>query len=317
MSSSKGVVLALMLLLGCGVVSAKESTGEYYSKGEQGYWWYKDPPKPVKVEPLLEKPVEKPVEVEAKPKEDEPFSVKWIQKNFDRIKEDAIENPEDKDKVRAYLYAVKVVLDKAQNFADSANDIAKLDPYLDASNSVPMSGMAGKQLLKLQDTAKAEILKMLSEKAGFWFFFDTSCKFCGYQYDMLKNFQRLHPEMRIRSITLDGKKYNGMGKVYPDEGRAKRIGLKITPAIVLVAPPANFYIISQGMNTVSEIENKTIMAARVAKLIPEDLVKQYEYHTKGMIKDEDLKGVDGKKVDMNNSKEWVKYLQDKIQGRLE
>jgi conjugal transfer pilus assembly protein TraF len=309
MSFSKVLLIAASGLMSSGYSQAAESTGAYYGKSEQGYWWYKDPKKlPPPVVPEEPKKDEKPV--------DEPFSVKWIQKNFDRIKEDAIENPDDKEKVRAYLYAVKVVMDKAQNFADSANDIAKLDPYLDASNYVPMSGIAGKQVFRLQAQAKQEILKVISEKAGFWFFFDTKCKFCGYQYDILQTFAGIHPNMRIRSITLDGKKFKGMGKVFPDEGRAKRLGLKLTPAIVLVAPPANFYVISHGMNTITEIENKTIMAARVAKLIPEELVSQYEYHTKGLIKDQDLKDAEGKDVDMTDSKSWVKFLQDKIEGRL-
>ena len=310
MSFFKAAIITFGLLFSAAGAIAAESTGVYYGKKEEGYWWYKDPKK-VKPPPVVvtEEP-KKPVEV------DEPFSVKWIQKNFDRIKEEAIDNPDDKDKVRAYLYAVKIVMDKSQNFADSANDIAKMDPYLDASNYVPMSGIAGKQLLKLQQSAKKEILKVISEKAGFWFFFDTKCKFCGYQYDILQTFAGMHPDIRIRSITLDGKKFKGMGRVFPDEGRAKKIGLKLTPAIVLVAPPANFYVISHGMNTVSEIENKTIMAARIAKLIPEELVAQYEYHNKGLIKDKDFKDMDGKDVDMTDSKSWVKFLQDKIEGRL-
>lgn len=310
-SKAAASLIGLGLALASSGANAADLNSSYYGNKESGYWWYKDP-KEAKPKPPIEPP---PQELDqAAKREKVPFTLEWLRKNFDRIKEEAIENPDDKDKVRAYLYAVRVIQDKAQNFADSAHEIAKTDPYLDASSRVPISAAALRETLSLQDDAKRELLNIVGEKGGLWFFFDTRCKYCQYQHRILEQFKAQHPNIRMRYISLDGKAFPGMKNVYRDQGQARRLNLKITPAVVFVSPPANLSIISLGMNTVDELEKKTIMAARIAGMLPEDILKQYQYHRRGNLETKDLRdGVEG--LDMNDPKEWVKFLQDKIEGR--
>lgn len=290
-------------------------TAEFYGDKEDGWFWYKDPAE------LRPKPEQKPqVQAEAEaskqPKEASPvpFSVEWLRVNMDRLRDDAIEHPEDKNKVKAYLYAVRVMMDKAQNFADAAHDIANSDPLLDNNNRIPLGSASKSMILNIQDQDRRKILAFLSQRVGLWFFFDGKCSYCQGQIRLLKTFKELNPAYQIRNVSMDGGVLPGMvGEVVRDQGQAKRLGLTITPTLVMVSPPNTYAIVAQGMITSAELEEKILLSARMAKIIPDDMLKKFQIFNRGVLKPEDFNGAK-EGVDMNDPAAWVNFLQDKLKG---
>lgn len=313
MSFYKTICLGLLLSVATGgLVSNSTMANSFYGKQEQGYFWYKDP-KEVKPEEPVEKPeAEKKIEYEGP----ELFSLEWMRKNFDRVKDEAIENPDDKDKVAAYLYMVRMVMDKAHNFANAAHDMVQSDPMLDPNSRVPVTGAARVELLQMESRAKQEVLKEMAEISGLWFFFDTRCKFCSYQYRILQTFQTYHPKMQIRSVSMDGGVFPNMRNVYKDQGQAAAFKINITPAVVLLAPPDKVIILSLGMNTVKELEDKIILAARTEKILSDSYFEALNFYNRGNLTDKDMKGAGANKaVDPDDSKSWVDFLRGKLQEK--
>lgn len=289
---------------------------EYYDKKAQGYWWYQDPKeaKPKPIEPPKEAPQAAPNEKKDGP---ELFSLQWMRENFERVRDDAIDNPEDKDKMAAYLYMVRMVMDKAQNFSNSAQDMNKTDPLLDASSRIPLSGQQRVELDRMSSAEKRRALNKLADVAGLWFFFDTRCKFCAHQYRMLQTFSVYNPKIKLRNISIDGKYFSGMTNVYKDQGQARAFNISITPSLVMLAPPDKVMVLSLGMTTVDNIEDKMLVAARVEKILPDEYFEvQQMAKNRGGLNDKDFKDIGKQKdIDPNNAKEWVDFLKGKIKEK--
>ncbi len=306
--SKLAILAGALVMSGVGMA---DDTRAFYGGKEDGWFWYKDPPVIIPPEPPKQDPKQ-----EVLPKGPAPFSVTWLRENMDRLRDDAIENPEDKEKVRAYLYAVRVMMDKAQNFADSAHDIANTDPLLDNNNRIPLGSASKTAALQLQKDARREIMGYLSKRAGVWFFYDGKCGYCRSQIPLLNTFKTMNPGFRVRNVSMDGSTLPGLtGETVRDQGQAKRLGLKITPTMVMVAPPNTYAIVSQGLITSSDLEDKILMSARMANVIPEELLKKYQIYNKGVLTSDDLKTDSGERVDMTDPAQWVKFLQEKLQGR--
>lgn len=306
----------VVIAVATGTLAHAQETRAYYGGKEEGWFWYKDPVAPPEPKPQVPQPSPKEEKTEpAAPKGPAPFSVAWLRENMDLLRDDAIENPDDKEKVRAYLYAVRVMMDKAQNFADSAHDIANTDPLLDNNNRIPLGSASKSAMLQLQASAKTEIIKYLSERVGVWFFYDGKCSFCRSQVPLLNQFKQAHPALRVRNVSMDGSRLPGLtGETLRDKGQAKRIGLKITPTMVLIIPPSTFSIVSQGLITSAELEDKIILAARTANMIPEELLAPYQIHRRGVLTGQDFKNGEAE-IDMSDPAQWIRYLQEKLQGR--
>lgn len=295
---------------------------DYYGGKSEGWFWYKDPVEKKKQEPKApapEKPQEPPKappppkeEVKVKP-EDVPFSVAWLKKNYERLHEEAIENPDDPDKVRAFLYVQRIILDKAQNFATAAHLIANTDPLLDETNRVPLDTAAKFAVMRGLDVAKKTALKDLAQKGGIFFFFDSSCAHCKTQQEALGWLAQDYG-FRIKNISVDGKGLPGMTNWVKDTGQAKALNLKITPTTMFVVPPDNYYIISQGTHSAETLGEKILLAAQEKKLISPDLAKNMNLFERGVLSAQDMRdpGLLDAVKDSQDSKVWVNRLRERL-----
>ncbi len=85
---------------------------------------------------------------------------------------------------------------------------------------------------------------------------------------------------------MDGKRLPKMGNdeiILPDKGQAVNLRLRITPSIVLLAPPNNFYVVSQGLITQSSLESKILLVAEQQNLLPKHLKDKLDPYSKGII----------------------------------
>lgn len=311
--------LLTLLMLGVALPAGSATQNSFYSGKEEGFFFYKDPrekeKKPEQAPPPPPPPEQAPPEppkAEKKP-EDVPFSVAWLRKNLEKLRDLAIDNPSN-DNIANYLYANRVMLDKADTFSDKAMEVAQTDPFLDENNRVPIASAMNNWVMGNRLKAKDELLKHLSTKAGLWFFFDSKCKWCAAQYESVKKFGKQH-NFLVRNISLDGRPLPGMDQWVPDQGQFKRIGLTLSPSVVVAVPPTTMLIVSQGMTSIQGLEERTLMAASAHKVLPADLRRDYDIYERGRLTDDDLNEKKLPDLDPNDPKAWVQYLRDALKGR--
>lgn len=311
--------IVLLTLLMTGYALAADSSSHYGSKAE-GWFWYKDPkekPKPAVPEPPKEtqpppkKPDEKPPEVKPAP-----FTTQWLKENYEKVKMAAIEHPDDKDKMAAYLYIQRMILDKSQNFATAAHQMANTDPLLDESNRIPLDTAAKFAVMRGFDRAKKDAIKEMASKGGLFFFFDTTCGHCLTQQQAI-DWLVADYGFSIKNISVDGKGLPGMRSWVKDEGQAKALGLRIMPTTVFVVPPNGYFIISQGFHSAETLGEKILMVAQAQNLLPPDVTRQLGLFERGVLTPGDMrdKALMESAEEADDPSKWVKQLRDKLEGK--
>lgn len=320
-----GLLLAALTgIFGSMQVSADGSA--FNRATDDGYFWYKDKPvakpkpKP-KEEPKPAPPAPVPSENREQPKAEKKAefgSAAWIRDKQKELLELAISNPTEEN-VRAYLYVNRLMLDKADEFARISKKVTDSDPMLSESVRVPISALARQQVLWQIDRAKEGIIKDLSRKAGIWMFFDSSCAFCQSQFQVTKMLEEKY-NMQVRYISTDGGVIGGMKsrQVRYDRGgqRARSMGIQLTPATVLVAPPDRMAVVAHGAMSLSELEQKIVTAAIDMNLADPNLTNIAKLNERGMISNKDLNAAKARLEDPDNMDEVVRMLNSIIKKKM-
>ena len=248
----------------------------------------------------------------------EPFSVEWLRAKMPILLDRAMNNPTEEN-VRAYKYAERMMIDMASNFADQSQNVVRNDPMLDQNVRFPTSQMARQSALYQIDKAREGIIQHLSTKCGVWFFFDTKCRFCESQFKVIKLLEEKYG-IETRYISLDGNIFKGMNrnKVLFDKGgeRAKILGIKLTPATVLVLPPDQTALISHGASSLNDLEEKMVNASIGLKIAPPELVDVAEMQKRGILTAKDLKQVKQQMKDPDDPDELVRMLNQAIRRKM-
>lgn len=286
----------------------------YYESKEKGWFWYEEPP----AEEPPQKKVEEPSKVvapeqEQRPKdpvpdEKTPFSAEWLRVNMPKLLDQAIDDPTEEN-VRFYLYAKRMTLDKAQNFATMSSRVVASDPFLDENNRVPLSTFAKKEFLAGVKKGQQSALEFLSGRAGIWMFFEPTCDFCHVQSRIVQNIAKKY-EFQTRFISLSGGGLPNLEEHYEDQGQAKAIGVTMTPTTVLVVPPSTYLIVSQGMMSEDQLEERIVLAADSNGVLPEEFKREVNLYNQGLFTTEMMSEGAGDKP-----QEWLKRLTDKIKVR--
>ena len=288
----------------------EEPQGRFVERKGEGWFWYKDPkdaPKPPQKKPSAPAAAPAPAPPPAN-KVEAPFSVQWLRNAMPKLLEKAVDHP-TKENVEAYLYAQRVAMDKSQTYAEKARAVVVNDPFLDENNRVPLSTYAKPSFLRGVEDGQDEALKHLATVGGIWVFFDSKCSFCKTQvYSVQQTVKKFG--FNVKYISTDGQGMPDVPSFVKDNGHAKLLNLKLTPTTVLVVPPNNYYVVSQGMMAQSQLEQRLVLAADSANLFPDDLAKKVRAYDRGVLKPEDIKQGAG-----DDPTEWVKYLKDRLQGR--
>ncbi|OFC59576.1 conjugal transfer protein TraF [Acidithiobacillus caldus] len=246
--------------------------------GEHGWFWYQNPPPPPKPillpppPPPAPAPVQKPKK--AKPKPPPVFSVQWIRHALPKYRDEAINDPSTANVTR-YLALQKVMFDKAQNFAEKFVQVANTNPTLDYSDIVPRGEAANDTFNSYISQARMQSLRYLSHKVGFWVFVSSSCPFCNMQIEQFQHLVEMDG-FKVMYIDTDGGPVAAVPKnaaFVEDEGQAKMLHLMETPSIVMVWPPNNFAIISQGYQVAGSLMNDIVNDAGYLHLLPKSMAK--------------------------------------------
>lgn len=244
-------------------------------KGD-GYYWYKKIPEKPMIKPKEEKKT-----AEASPDKPKSMSTEWLRENMPKLRDLAIDNP-TKENVANYMYAQRVVLDKAQNFAQAVKEVVATDPFLDENNRIPFGNYAISMQMREFDKGRDEVFKSLAAKGGIWVFTDTPDKCAGcetYINNVITG---------IPGVPGLATKYNfEFRKIYvrSKEGKvaAKALKLKGTPTTVFVIPPSGYFVVSQGMMAGSALSERMLVAAKSYGVIDADLIEKANPYSKGIL----------------------------------
>lgn len=313
---SRVFALFLVFCFALPPASAQRTNQGFYGGKEEGWFWYKDP-RDVKlrpIEPQIQQvlPPPAPPQLDHADKE-KPFSVKWLRENMDRLRDVAIDDPSPEN-VRAYYYAQRVMLDKADRFATASQQVVLSDPYLDENNNFPFASTARNSVMKLRDSAKKDGLKYLTEKVGLWFFFDSKCAYCSMQLSVVKHLAQDYGFL-VKAISLDGKSLPGLDlPVVRDQGQFRNLNLSVTPSLVMVVPPKTFLVVSQGVLSDESADDRILAIAGSQKLLPDEINRQIDVFGKGILSSDDLNSEEAKAL-RNDPKAWVPFLQSRLKAK--
>lgn len=290
----------------------EELVSPWYKRHREGWWWGnessdkpKPPPAPV---PAPKAPTADAKQAPAQPKT-EAFSAVWLRENLPKLLDKAIDNP-SQENVAAYLYAQRALLDKSQNFENSARLVIATDPMLDENNRVPIASFARAVADRKSDEGITEGLKYLAQKAGLWVFYDSSCLYCQPQVDIVNRVAR-QSKMPVQYIALDGKPVAPLkvGEFVENQGAAQSLGITMTPTTVLVVPPNGYYIISQGLMAESDLRERIVTAAQAQNLLPKEVLAKVRVFDRGVLSPKDLESGASK-----DPAEIVRIMRQKLKG---
>ena len=98
--------------------------------------------------------------------------------------------------------------------------------------------------------------------------------------------------------------------------RARTLGIKLTPAVVLVAPPEKMAIVAHGAMAQSELEEKIVLAAIDMKLANPELSNLAKLQDRGILSAQDMAEAKNRMRNPNNPDELVKMLNEMIRRKM-
>lgn len=309
-------LLSVLAFLLCTVPMAQasaeptEGSPRFIERKAEGWFFYKDPKVVAPPPPVVIKPPKPGAKAEPKKDQQEPFSVAWLRENMPKLLDAAIDDP-TKENVEAYMYAQRVAMDKSQRYAEMTTRVVAADPFLDENNRVPIASYTKPFFLRNAQAGVAEALKHVSTVGGLWVFFDSKCSFCQPQVNTVQQLAKQYGFV-TKFISMDGKTLPNVPEFVLNSGQANILNLRITPTTVLVVPPNNYFIVSQGMMAQDQLSERIIAAADSNNLLPKDIALKIHTYDRGVLTNEDTK-----QGASDDPKEWVQYLKNKLQGRYE
>lgn len=128
----------------------------FYDDKERGWFWYESPDPEedmAEIEPPLPPPPPAPPPAPPGPK---PLSAEWFRKNMEKYRDKAIDDPTHEN-VSAYMYLQRVMLDKAEKFAEASQHVVMADAVLDENSRRPIAtfGAFAKDEMSTKGTEKA------------------------------------------------------------------------------------------------------------------------------------------------------------------
>lgn len=296
--SRKWLLTAALPLAALAVASEspQNAAPHFYSGKGEGWFWYQEPPVEIEEEPapppaVVESGAAQPAET-LKPSGPPVFSVAWLKEKLPAARERAIDDPTPEN-MQAYYYLQRIVLDKAQRFADVSRFITISDPLIDESIRRSTSSFAANEQTRAAGVSQQQVLTKIAQKAGLFFFFKANCDLCMRQAQVLKSFKS-QSEFTIIPVSLDGSFLEGnpFGLYQRDNGQAKRLGITDAPALALAIPPKTAKVVSFAPIAADALRGRIVLVAKNINLISdEDYKKTLPYNDTGYLLGDALEGM--------------------------
>jgi len=240
LNTSVGAWLCAILLGVCVPFgAARAESSPWWMKGEQGWFFYKDPPQGEEDLPATSLPPPKPEE--ATPVL--PF-VERMKRKGDRLLSNAMERP-DEANMLAYMRHNKAMLDTSNTFAQIWQRMLMKYPelFLDVSTQ------------KTTEEIEKSI-RDIRDDAGLIFVYDESCPFSKREVPVVTEFKAKHG-FEILPVTMDGGIFPEFPDTRLDNGISTTLGVKTVPAIFIAFPDqGRIDLLSSSFISLVDLENR-------------------------------------------------------------
>lgn len=243
----------------------------FYADQERGWFWYEDPPETVEKVPETEPEPAPVVQAPAPPEQPElppTGSVAWLKIVLPKLKERAIDNPTDEN-IKAYFFAQRLMLDKAERFSRASIETIKNEPLLDEDLRYPASNAASDALAEASTKQKDTLLKLIAGNAALMLFFKgNDCTLCAQAVSALTGLESKYG-FTIIPVSMDGNPLPGgrYSNTQFDNGLAQHLGVIATPAIAMIVPPNDVRIVSYSTISMETAANRILASAKDLGLI--------------------------------------------------
>jgi conjugal transfer pilus assembly protein TraF len=312
--------LALSLVVSALVIPVPAWTQSVtdYTEARSGWFWYQDPLLIV-IEPIDEEDddedkaiavvedaaTERKALVAERP---EFGSVGWLRSEIPVALQRALDDPSE-DNIKAFAYMQRMAFDRAEVFARQFQSVVLSDPVLDENNRMPISTFARRVARRENEQERQKRLAWLAENAGFFYFHDENCVYCREQAPVLNRVASRH-NLRVLAISMDGSEYEGVD--FPtrvNDGHAERFQVEQVPALVMIWPPDNAAVISQGLLSAPDIENRMLTIAERVGLLTEEVDQSLGIERQKMLTDIELHELQELEDDPSA---WVRRLRQEM-----
>jgi len=235
----------------------------YWERKADGWHFYEPdpPPPPEKPEPV---PPELVTQSPAAPNIEEPavLSSAWIRENLEHFRDRAIDDPTPEN-VELVAYLQRLATDRAERFSQVWTRVVQSNPALDETARSPISAIQQTAARAQMSVAKREAMAKITQRAGLWYFFLSTCPYCMQQEPILERMQA-DTGMSILPISLDGGAPPTWGDVpyVVNQGQAQELGVMVTPTLVVADTiTGELYNLAAGLRTNQEIEERLLEMA--------------------------------------------------------
>ncbi|MEY4566435.1 MAG: hypothetical protein RLY14_1405 [Planctomycetota bacterium] len=248
--------------------------------------------------------------------------VDWLIKNFPILEKRAIDTPTEAN-LSAYLYAKRVVMDKAQRFEEAHMKVVNEDPMLNENNRIPYASTGAQTIRNADFFAQQQAVKELAEVGGLLAFVDGSCRFCAQQMPILAMLKS-NFGMETLVVSIDGKAPKGYkGPLVRDNGLYAKLQLKLSPSVVFVPRPKayqgeidpnKYLVIAQGFYAADEMVKLIAFAGHSSKLLSQATMKDLDVWQRGVASTDDLQSL---KLDPSKPETFKEKLQPILQKQYQ
>ncbi|USD58920.1 conjugal transfer protein TraF [Vibrio sp. SCSIO 43140] len=259
-------LLAMLTATACATAVAK--TGYLSDTDEpRGWHFYAEEVKDKPEQPQFRPPP--PSQSSPVQSQHKPLSSKWLKEHFINFVYEAIDNPSPANIQRA-RYLQRVIMDKSSQFSEAWMQDVINNPYLDETQARATSRFALDAKSESLLAAEKTVMSKIGEKAGLWFFFQSTCDYCKRQAPIVEMLMQQYG-LNANAISIDLAPFpDGRFPDYsPDfKGIHRELGVQRVPALYLVANDSSFIApISQGIMTADEIKRIMMIQAKTANII--------------------------------------------------
>ena len=263
--------LIIVVIIALSAPAVAGPTGDFFGQHREGWFFYElEPipqPEPEQSQASPPSPPAPPVAAPAEPPApagSAPLSAAWFRANLDRYRDAAIDSPTPAN-VAAYYYLQRVALDKANRFAEVAQQVVLTDPHLDEGARRPLASFAAAEVSAQASEARTAVVRSLAQQAGIWFFFRSDCPYCHLQAPVLKLLEQQYGFV-VYPISVDGAPLpdSPFPEFARDTGQSQALQVTTVPALYLVRPPQDVLPVGQGVLSLDQLVQRMLMAAAQA-----------------------------------------------------
>lgn len=262
----------------CFIALAPVASGDgFYRNKATGWFWREEIDAEVEPEPEVQ-PLSAPIGlsspsspmVQDLAKEDPPIhSAAWFRKHLPEIRDRALDDP-SLENVTTFYRSQKILLDKANRFADTSRAVVMTDPSLDESARRPLSPFGVHAAEQVAIDVTQQLIEKIAKETAILFFFLSDCRYCELEAPLLETLEkRFH--YRIIPVSMDHKPL--LSGRFPnfrqDEGQASHLKVQATPALFLIHPTKGVVPISQGLLSLDELVTRILVQAHEIEIISE------------------------------------------------